>query len=263
MKMERMATAENAELLTAEAKREAVTVASMLARRLQDAISAGEFAVGMSLPSERDLMQRYQVSRATVREALRNLRAQNMIEVRRGRSGGSFISEPSSTSLVQTLDRFIAGQDFRYVDLVAAREAIEPAAAAQAAQGRTDEALAYLRDCCLECENTVYDQERFVEANLKWHLALATASGNPLFIAFLTSLSTAMHTATAFEEFDLRVRKAVVGVHWQIFDAIRLGDVEAARRRTARHLNAYEEKLEAITQSALLADESNDDPGSA
>lgn len=240
----------NVRPLAREAKRESVTVANMLARRLQEAIERGEFAVGASLPSERDLMARYEVSRATVREALRNLRAQDLIEVRRGRSGGSFISGPSSSSLVRSLNRFISGHEFRFIDLVAAREAIEPAAAAQAAMGRTDEALEILRQHSEDCENSVHDQHRFVEANLAWHLALAEASGNPLFVAFLTSLSTAMHAATAFEEFDLRVRKAVVGVHWQIYEAIRAGDVEAARRRTARHLTAYEEKLATIAAEA-------------
>ena len=79
-----------------------------------------------------------------------------------------------------------------------------------------------------------------------WHLVLAEASNNPLFIAFLTSISTAMHQATAFEEFDIRTRMAVISVHWQIYNAIRLRDPEAARRRTARHLSAYSEELATI-----------------
>lgn len=223
------------------------TVSNILARNLMDAIARGDFAVGSSLPSERELMSRYRVSRATVREALRALRTQDLIQVRRGRSGGSFIAPPTSSSVIRSLSQFINGQSFRFIDLVLAREAIEPAAAAQAAVARSEEKIDALRRWSEECERCLEDGARFVDANLKWHLALAEASENPLFVAFLTSIASAMHSATAFEEFDVRTRMDVVGVHWQIYNAIRDGDAEAARRRTMRHLGAYGDRLSTLT----------------
>ena len=231
-----------------QAHLESNTVSNILARKLNDAIIRGEFAVGGALPSERDLMSQYNLSRATVREALRVLSARDLIEVRRGRSGGSFISIPSSHSVIRSLSQFIAGQNFRYIDLITVRAALEPAAAAQAAASRTEEKLEALRRCSEECEASVGDIDRFVVANLKWHLALVEASGNPLLLAFSTSIANAMHSATAFEEFDLPTRMSVVGVHWNIFKAIRAQDPEAARRRTLRHLTAYEDKLTAISE---------------
>jgi GntR family transcriptional regulator, transcriptional repressor for pyruvate dehydrogenase complex len=222
------------------------SVAQTLATHLQSAIVRGDVAVGSSLPSERELMAQYRVSRTTVREALRVLGARGLIEVRRGRKGGSFISSGMSKSFVQSLDLFIQGHGIRFIDLVCAREAIEPAAAAQAALSRTEGQLEALGLRCADCERTFDDIEQFVEANLQWHLAVATASNNPLFLAFLTSLWTALHVATDRTEFDVKTRKAVVGVHWQIFDAIRAGDPDAARRRMARHLSAYGERLSAI-----------------
>ena len=219
------------------------SVADTLARALQTGIARGEFALGSSLPSERELMSTYQVSRATVREALRVLSAQGLIAVKRGRSGGSFITSPGTNAVVRSLNLFIKGQHIRFIDLLFARDAIEPAAAAQAAIAHDAAKIEQLRLCCVECENTVHDLEKFVEANLRWHLTVAEASTNPLFITFLTSIAEAMHIATNFEEFDLRTRKAVVGVHWQIFEAIRTGDPEAARRRMGRHLSAYGERL--------------------
>jgi GntR family transcriptional repressor for pyruvate dehydrogenase complex len=235
-----------------EALLESTSVANVLARRLNDAIAGGDFVVGSSLPSERELMIKYRVSRATVREALRVLRAHDLIQVKRGRSGGSFISSPTSDSVVRSLNHFIKGQNLRFIDLALAREAIEPAAAAQAAISRTKEKLHALWLQCIECERHVTDIDRFVEVNLEWHLALAEASGNPLFVAFLTSLYTALHTATNLEEFDIRIRKAVVGVHWQIYEAIRIGDPDAARRRMARHLAAYSQQLSTINLSAKI-----------
>ncbi|WP_298396424.1 FCD domain-containing protein [Sphingobium sp.] len=229
-----------------EARRESSTVSHTLAGRLQSAILAGDIPVGSSLGSERYLMTKYDCSRASVREALRVLRGQGLIEVKRGRKGGWFISNPSQDPIVQSLDRLIQGEAFRWIDLVNAREAIEAAAAVQAAQFPDEEKLAKLREVNEECERSVHDMEAFVDANLRWHLALAEASGNPLFVAFLTSISKAMHLATELEEFDASVRKAVVGIHWQIYNAIRDGDPAAAQRRTLRHLGAYRVKLETV-----------------
>jgi GntR family transcriptional regulator, transcriptional repressor for pyruvate dehydrogenase complex len=245
--------------LTSEGQPERSSIANIVSRKLFEGISQGEFPVGSSLPSERELMNRYGVSRATVREALRVLRAQDLIQVRRGRNGGSFISSPSSQSVVRSLNQFINGQDFRFVDLVSARLAIEPAAAAQAAICRSVEKLDALRVCSEECESSLEDIDRFVDANLEWHLALAEASENPLFVAFLTSIASAIHSATAFEEFDIRTRMAVVKVHWQIYEAIYERDSDAARRRTMGHLGAYSDKLESLLKEAIV-DESLEKP---
>ncbi|MCO5090034.1 FadR/GntR family transcriptional regulator [Bosea sp. (in: a-proteobacteria)] len=231
--------------LTDEHEAKSTSVADTLAGNLQRAILKGDFAVGSSLPSERELMANFGVSRTTVREALRILGAHGLVEVRRGRRGGSYVSNERSNSLLKSLDLFIKNQDIRFIDLVFAREGIEPAAAAQAAITCTREQLADLKFHSEECERQCEDFAGFVEANLKWHTSVARASNNPLFLAILTSLTTALHTATNREDFDVATRRAVVGVHWQIYEAIRAGDPNAARRRMARHITAYREKLSA------------------
>ena len=227
-----------------------VGAADTLAVNLQNAIMGGDYAVGSSLPSERELMARFKVSRTTVREALRVLGAHGLVEVRRGRNGGSYVSKFSDKSVVQSLDLFIKGQEIRFIDLVFARHAIEPAAAAQAALTRTDAQLEHLRLSCVACEAHSNNFPGFVEANLDWHRAVVSASNNPLFITFLTSISAALHAATDLEEFDQKTRKAVIGVHWQIYKAILERDQDAARRRMERHLAAYSEKLSAIDLTA-------------
>lgn len=229
------------------------SAASTLAAELRQSILGGDIAVGNSLPSERELMSRFEVSRSTVREALRILSGHGLIEVRRGRMGGSYVCNPPTELVVQSLDMFIKGHDIRLVDLVLAREAIECAAAAQAAVSRTEEQLEELRQHCVACEEALHDVAAFVQANLDWHLAMVRTSNNPLFMAFMTSITPAIHTATDRTEFDLRIRKAVVGVHWQIFLAIHDRDPEAARRRMQRHLLAYGDKLKSIDFEAPAA----------
>ncbi|WP_051419706.1 FadR/GntR family transcriptional regulator [Paracoccus pantotrophus] len=215
-----------------------------LAEVLQNRIVHGELTVGESLPSERELMVQYSVSRATVREALRVLGAKGLIEVRRGRKGGSYVRAPSSDALSQSLDLFIQGHDIRFSDLLAVREAIEPVAAAQAAQSRTPEDIEHIYSLLDASDQTLQDIRRFSELNLEWHVAIVRASQNPLFLSFMTSISPALYSATERDEFDLATRTIVARSHRKISEAIAAGDVDAARRRMLRHVTSYGEKLD-------------------
>lgn len=233
------------------------SVANKLAEHLREAIIQGNFVVGRSLPSEREMMTQFKVSRTTVREALRSLGAEGLVEVRRGRNGGSYVANQTSKSLSKSLDLFIQGQNIRFLDLVVARLAIEPAAAAHAALSRTEEQVEVLRLCCVECQEQRENIDGFVAANQHWHEAVAEASNNPLFVAFLKSIALAFHAATDLEVFDLVARKAVVGVHWQIFEAIHRQDADAARRRMERHLSAYSHVLSTVDLEAPQRETAN------
>lgn len=221
-----------------------------LAEILQEKIVHGGLVVGESLPSERDLMVQYSVSRATVREALRVLGAKGLIEVRRGRRGGSYISAPSSEAISRSLDLFIQGHDVRFSDLLAVREAIEPVAAAQAAHYRTQEDIKDIFRLLRESNRALNDLRLFSELNLEWHLAIVRASHNPLFLSFMTSIGSMLYSATERDEFDLATRTIVTRSHRRISEAIAAGDGEAARRRMMRHVTSYSEQLDLKIQEA-------------
>ncbi|NPD21490.1 FadR/GntR family transcriptional regulator [Alterinioella nitratireducens] len=215
-----------------------------LAEVLEAKILQGSMAVGESLPAERDMMILYNVSRTTVREALRILGAKGLIEVRRGRRGGSYVQAPNGESISRSLDLFIQGHDIRFSDLLAVREAIEPMAAAQAAQQRTDEDIARHYEILDQADHTIADITRFSQLNIDWHMAVVRASHNPLFLSFMTSISSALFLATEREEFDPEIRSIVARAHRRITDAIAEGDVDAARRRMTRHVTSYGERLD-------------------
>lgn len=227
-------------------------ISSSLARTLKQKIVSGEFEVGSSLPAERDLMVQYEVSRATVREALRSLGAQGLLEVRRGRRGGSYVCAPSSDRLSDSINLFIAGHNIKFIDLLAVREAIEPVAAAQAARFRTEEDIAEMRRILDASEEALEDLERFSALNIDWHTAVVVASKNPLFLSIMTSISPALYSATTREEFDLSIRQTVLKTHSRISDAITAGDMDAARRRMSRHVSSYGEQLDFSQESREL-----------
>src|SRR6516162_5289984 len=116
----------------------------VLAGELRERILTGELAEGDPLPAERELVKQTQMSRATVREALRILEVQNLVRVRAGRAGGAFVQRPTTKSMASSVSMLIRGRQIKLADLMETREALEPFCAELAARKRTDEDLAVL-----------------------------------------------------------------------------------------------------------------------
>src|SRR6202040_3760480 len=90
----------------------------VLARELRERILSGELVEGIALPPERELVKQTQMSRATVREALRILEVQNLVRVRAGRAGGAFVQRPTSKSMASSVTLMIRGRHIKLVDLM-------------------------------------------------------------------------------------------------------------------------------------------------
>src|ERR1700739_3820688 len=114
----------------------------VLAHQLRERILSGELPEGTALPPERELVKQTQMSRATVREALRILEVQKLVRVRAGRAGGAFVQRPTTRSMTSSVSMLIRGQKIKLVDLMETREALEPFCAELAARKRTDDDLA-------------------------------------------------------------------------------------------------------------------------
>jgi GntR family transcriptional regulator, transcriptional repressor for pyruvate dehydrogenase complex len=228
------------------------TAATMLATVLREKILKGDLLEGVELPSERELGGQAGVSRATVREALRILESEGLIEIRLGRRGGSSVRRPSSAAIERSVGIFIRGKRIRLQSVLETRGAIEPAAARYAALHRTDEDLLELERCQAEVERAAYgnDVDEYVQANLDWHVQVVRASKNELLIAFISAVAKSMYIDAEIKGFNSPgVRGAVVHAHRRVMDAIREGDGEAAARRMARHVDAYTESVRSVTPS--------------
>lgn len=212
----------------------------VLASELRERILSGEFAEDTPLPPERDLVSQTQMSRTTVREALRILEVQGLVRIKAGRAGGTFVQRPSQDSVATSISLLIRGRQLRLADLLETREAIEPFCARLAAQNRTDEDLAVLDAANKALATNDDNLTNFLQANVDWHVGVAAASHNELLTAFMSALSKAIYTATENEAFvDAEVRSVTAKAHKSITNAIREGDPEAAVRRMNRHVHSY------------------------
>jgi DNA-binding FadR family transcriptional regulator len=215
----------------------------VLANELRESILSGKFPEGTVLPTERDMVAQTQMSRTTVREALRILEVQGLVRIRTGRSGGAFVQRPDGDSVANSVSLLIRGRQIRMAALLEAREGVEPVCARLAAKYRTDEDLERLAaaNVAIAADGPLED---FLQANVDWHIAVATASHNELLTGFMVALSRAIYASTDNQAFvDTEIRRTAVQAHLRITDAIRDGDVDAALRRMTRHVHSYAEAI--------------------
>jgi DNA-binding FadR family transcriptional regulator len=216
--------------------------ADVLAEELRKRIRTGEWPEGLALPAERELASQSGLSRTSVREALRMLEVDGLIEIRPGRNGGAKVRRPAGDELKRQLDLFIWGRNVAVEHLHEVREALEALGAQGAARRRTEADLAELAAATHAVEAAAGDIDRYLDANLAWHMTVVRASHNELLTSFMNVLANAIHEATEIEVFDRpEVRDATLKIHRSILQAIVDGDADAARRRMGRHVAAARE----------------------
>ena len=185
------------------------------------------------LAREDEMLARYDVARATLREALRFLELQGVIHLQLGRGGGPVVARPQTGDFANSLSLILHFMEADLRGLLELREAIAADVAAYAAQRATTGDLSALADCLKELERNEASSQ-FEELNRRFHDMLGWASGNPLF-GLLTS---ALHMLT--REFSLSLgysaQERAVQLRFlrRVLEAVRKGDAEGARQAMAR-----------------------------
>jgi DNA-binding FadR family transcriptional regulator len=222
-----------------------VSGSEMLADQLRELILSGALAAGAPLASERSLVAQSGLSRATVREAMRILETEGLVDIRAGRSGGARVRRPDQALMSRQLNVFIRGRGLSWDAVSDAREAVEVATAGLAARYRTPADLEAIGQVMAMLEDPAAAPASMVESNIAWHLLVARASQNELLVNFMSSISGAMEDYFHREAIsDLQIessRDVMCKAHRSVFDAIVAGDAEAANRRMARHLRSSRE----------------------
>ena len=151
----------------------------MIADELRALIVSGTLRDGDSLGREPDLVERFGVSRPSLREALRILEAEGLITVVRGAAGGVVVRAPDSRVAARTAALILQARNVSLADVYEARMVIEPTAAARLASSRGRKAAAKkLREAVAEQERVIDDPEAFGEANAVFHSRLVELAGN-------------------------------------------------------------------------------------
>ncbi|MFF3377109.1 FadR/GntR family transcriptional regulator [Streptomyces sp. NPDC002680] len=216
-------------------------LAEVVASRIHDDIAARGWQIGMVLGSEADLLARYGISRAVLREAVRLLEYHSVARMRRGPGGGLVVTAPEPQASIDTMALFLEYQGVTADDLRIVRNAIElgiiARVTARHAAGDTEVVERLTKAVRWATEGPADDLRK---ADL-FHSELAALSDNPVLSLFLAIITELFRRHASGHDRPLpgdTAAEEVQHVHQRILDAIVQGDAGVARHRMGRHLDA-------------------------
>jgi DNA-binding FadR family transcriptional regulator len=219
--------------------------------QIERAILRRELKKEERLPSERDLIVQFGVSRATIREALRVLQSRGLIEVRHGDPGGPIVRADPGASVTSVVSSLFHAERLSLADVIQFRMVVESAAAGFAASA-SKEAVSAIREAYHQMETTATLEEQF-QCDVLFHRRIAEAGGNPLFALVVDALHQFNSIATWQSRRPLdKARSDTLAVHRLILDAIEAGDAERAAELSRYHLaKSYEPIVGPIDRKRL------------
>ena len=209
------------------------SISKQIAQQLRDAIVGGRFKCGERLPTEDELAKRYGVSRATVREALKRLAAQNLVRSRRGPAGGNFVNQPTHEELAESLSGAatllvgLGSLDIR--EIVAARRVLQGGCLELAAQNATAEHLAEIEAALQHQSDPALSDEAFCAADVAFHRALVNASSNGMLRFVMYAVIEALVPITNMVVSYVRDRGEIIAIHERLLTHLRLRNTDALK----------------------------------
>src|SRR5581483_1535433 len=204
--------------------------AQVLATQIKNEIISGKYPEGAMLPPETEMATQLNLSRPTVREALRLLESEGLISIRPGPRGGPRVERPSSTTVTRSLTTLFQYERVSLAELLQARRAIEPACARLAAVRATAEDIEALRRSIKKMRAQLDDDTVFWTENANFHVALAEAGGNTVLNTLMVSLRELIYDFTSGIHTEPEDRLSTVAEHTAIMKAIAAHDPAAAGR---------------------------------
>jgi len=230
-----------------------------IALQLRKAINDNVWEPGERLPTEKELADTFDVSRATAREALKLLSATGLVQSTRGGQGGTFVTVPDAdqvaTQLSDAIRLWFRVGNVTVHNVDEAREKLETMCVRLAAQHRTPEDLTAIRHAVDAARDLEMDIDQWLEWDLAFHTAISRATKNPILeLAMMSVHLSRPATNTVFV--NLLGREEVLQQHHEICEAIAASDSERAERALLTHVGYLNE----VRRDALLALEVDDVP---
>jgi GntR family transcriptional regulator, transcriptional repressor for pyruvate dehydrogenase complex len=206
-----------------------------VAEQIRKLISSGAFKPGDKLPSERELCGKLGVGRSSVRDAIRTLQANGILEPRQGH--GPVVRDPASDPLVLPLQR----QRHKVIELLEVRRMLEPALAARAAKNATAAEIAQMREILQRHGRKLRRGQQAIEEDSQFHYAIALAARNSVVLRVLDVLMEQLiESRSRSLQVPGRPERSYDG-HRGILRAIERRDGKAAEAAVRKHLEEIEE----------------------
>jgi GntR family transcriptional repressor for pyruvate dehydrogenase complex len=214
---------------------------------------------GAKLPAERELAAMLQVSRPSLREALRALAIIGAVEIRQG--DGTYVTSLEPDLLVDHIDYVVALNQTTFEELFEARKTLEICIAEVAAKRITDEDIAKLENCLSRSQEIGDDYARFLQLDLEFHELIVKAARNPIFQSpYMASIRRLGRVSRIHRAPVPGVPEQSFVQHRRILDALKTRDPESTRQAMQDHLNYIEERLRSLPAQELPLTPSRNGP---
>jgi DNA-binding FadR family transcriptional regulator len=216
--------------------------------QIQEAILEGRLKTGDTLPSERQLKDMFNISRGTLREALRVLEQKGLIEIKLGVGGGSVVKDLNAEQVSEGLALLIRSQKVSLNHLAEFREDVEGIVAARAAERHSKADISSIKallDKARKCiDGGTSQRNAFIEIDKQIHMTLAEVAQNPIYISVLHSVHENIHRY--YDRF-LSMEERELQENYQdlcdIVEAVEKGRTDHARRLARDHVRRFNQYM--------------------
>jgi len=220
-------------------------ISDEIVRQIRDALFAGALRVGDKLPTERMLAKEFEASRTSVREAIRGLEQQGIIQVKKGVSGGLFIADVDHRLVSKSFHTLFQLRKVSIHHIAEVRMLFEPEAARLAAQRAKPEDLQELEEVIQKMADVVKTGKRPTFFDLKFHKLVARAAGNPIFEMLAESMLEVVSQVITEINPSIEMLRHVLQCHREVFEAIRSRDGNLAFEVMYAHIVDVQKRLAA------------------
>jgi GntR family transcriptional repressor for pyruvate dehydrogenase complex len=219
----------------AKPKKAAVLVAQLIV----DEIVERGLERGDPLMAEREMVERYEVSRGTLREALRILETYGLISIKTGPRGGTIVADAGSRALASVIALVLQVNRASFRSILEAKVELEPLMARQAAERRDDSDLEILHGSIAEMKTNIDDDDVFATQNQVFHAAVCWAAKNPVLYIVVAAFGWIQYGASIRPDTQRQNREAIITAHRGIYKAIRSRSPEIAEAAMKIHVREF------------------------
>ena len=220
-------------------------VSEHITEQVRKAIFEGSLKPGDKLPPEKKLIETFNVSRATLREALRSLEVLGFLEIRKGVSGGAFVTEIDMKKARDSFTNFLLFKNLSLSSLSEVRLILEPYVAEKAALAITEEGLKRLeklnKECAYIIKHDIPIESRKNE--IEYHRIIGSVSNNPILMFILDFVENLLIDTKEILQPDKEFSKKVLNAHKRIYKALLEKDPKKAREEMIKHVREVAKDL--------------------
>jgi len=216
-----------------DTRRKARKLPEQIADKLREMIIQEEMKTGSKLPAEAELMARFSVSRSTIREAVKILQTEHIVDIRQGQ--GTFLCAMPGLAEDPLGLRF-ADQEELIAQLLETRLLIEPSVAALAAQRRKEEHLIEMKQLLDKMDNAYLHGENYTPYDFEFHSVIAKCSGNDVIMRLLPTIHESIRAGYQHTKRVEGSYQRASQCHLDMYRAIMEHDSERACQAAQRHM---------------------------